>query len=58
MCTHKKVPQKRKRMCGKLDDTLEIDKEKLLSDIKTWPANKDVNWSHQGADLSQLIKHF
>ena len=46
MCTPDKVPQKRNRRCGKLDDTLEFDKDKLLSDVKTWPVNKDVNWSH------------
>ena len=46
MCAHEKLPEKRKRRCGKLVDKLKIDKDKLLSEVKTWPANKNVNWSN------------
>ena len=46
MCAHEKLPEKRKRRCGKLVDKLKIDRDKLLSEVKTWPANQNVNWSN------------
>ena len=66
MCTPENtVPRTRKRRCGKINDTLEIDKEKLLSDANTWPANKEVNWSHLAREYGihspnggQIIKEY
>lgn len=66
MCTPENTVQKtRKRRYGKLEGILQIDKDKLLDDARSWPETKDVNWSllarQYGIDFpngGQIIKEF
>lgn len=38
-------PHTKRRRHGNIPSTLDIDKEGLLEEAKTWPPNKHVNWS-------------
>ena len=58
-------PVTKKRKHGCLPTNLEIDKEKLLQEAKTWEAGQSINWSQlgtkyglQAANRGQVIKEF